>query len=96
MCVLCSHTHPILARKELVGPGGERGRSESSYMGGGMAALGPLVGRASSSLNPDEPKKQNYSNCAVEEPNHIAYFLLRSFLLEQGRIKIVFQAGIIS
>nr|XP_057933966.1 interleukin-15 receptor subunit alpha [Doryrhamphus excisus] len=37
------------ARKELVGPGGERGPSESSYIGGGMAALEPLTGRPSSS-----------------------------------------------
>lgn len=42
-------THPMLARKELVGPGGERGRSESSYMGGGMAAFEALGGRPSSS-----------------------------------------------
>lgn len=39
----------MLARNELVGPGGDRGRSESSYIGGGMAAFGPLVGQASSS-----------------------------------------------
>lgn len=42
-------THPMLARKELVGPGGERGRSKSSYIGGGMAAFEPLAGRPSSS-----------------------------------------------
>lgn len=51
-------TDPMLARNELVGPGGERGRSESSYMGGGMAALAPLPGRPSSSYG-DKPAGQN-------------------------------------
>ncbi|TNN36099.1 hypothetical protein EYF80_053727 [Liparis tanakae] len=37
------------AAKELVGTGGERGRSESSYIGGGMAAFEALGGRTSSS-----------------------------------------------
>ncbi|KAJ8352971.1 hypothetical protein AAFF_G00125700 [Aldrovandia affinis] len=31
--------HPILARKELAGPGGDLGRYESSYVGGGTAAF---------------------------------------------------------
>lgn len=44
----------MLARKELVGPGGERGRSESSYIGGGMATLGPLEDRPSSSYEKEE------------------------------------------
>lgn len=42
-------TYPILARNELVGPGGERGRSGSSNIGGGMAAFAPLDEGASSS-----------------------------------------------
>lgn len=49
VCLCVCGTHPMFARKELVGPGGERGRSESSNIGGGMAAFGPLAGRASSS-----------------------------------------------
>lgn len=39
----------MLAMKELVGPGGERGRSDSSNMGGGIAALDPRELRISSS-----------------------------------------------
>ena len=49
VCVCVCPTHPMLAKKELVGPGGERGRSESSYIGGGIAAFDPLAGRPSSS-----------------------------------------------
>lgn len=34
-----SNIYPMLARKELLGPVGERGLSGSSYTGGGIAAL---------------------------------------------------------
>lgn len=54
----------MFARKELVGPGGERGRSESSYIGGGMATLGPLEGRPSSSYEKEEePKRGETTEC---------------------------------
>lgn len=62
----------MLARKELVGPGGERGRSESSYMGGGMAAFEPLEGRPSSSYEyGEEPEDTEKHNCywhVVQKP----------------------------
>lgn len=39
MCRSHSVIYPMLARKELLGPVGERGLSGSSYTGGGIAAL---------------------------------------------------------
>lgn len=51
------HSHPMLARNVLVGPGGDRGLSESSNTGGGIAAFDRW--RPSSS----------YENDAVAETN---------------------------
>lgn len=48
----------MLARKELLGMGGERGLSESSYIGGGMAAFDPRGGRPSSSWENEAESKQ--------------------------------------
>lgn len=48
----------MFAKKELVGMGGERGLSESSYIGGGMAAFEPRGGRPSSSWENEEEPKQ--------------------------------------
>lgn len=66
-------THPMLARKELVCPGGERGWSESSYMGGGMAAFEPLPGRPSSSYGyADEPCESGQENLNDARGHHFS------------------------
>lgn len=74
--------YPMLARKELLGPVGERGRSGSSYAGGGIAALEDGArGLDSSSYGNDATAEENRDICCFTVILCMNYPLVRSTTL---------------
>lgn len=67
----------MLARKELLGPVGERGLSGSSYTGGGIAALEDGArGLDSSSNGNDATAEENGDICCFNKILYTNYLLV--------------------